>query len=76
MPQPRVFELHPGVKPQLDFVVINHGTVWTFSPLTLEAEGWWEENVEDTVALGNARAVEHRYASAIIDGLTDAGFTI
>lgn len=56
-----------------DFAVANHGTVWTFRPLTPDARSWWAGNVQAGATLGSSYAVEHRYAEAILDGIAQDG---
>lgn len=57
-----------------DFIITNHGSITTFLPVTPEAEAWWNEHVVEGQSIGRARAVEHRYAPDIVNGITEAGF--
>lgn len=60
-----------------DFHVINHGSIFTFAPLTPAAQDWWDDNVDpENPTLGGAYAVESRYASAIAEALFEEGLTI
>lgn len=56
-----------------DFHVVNHGSIFTFTPLTPAAQDWWDENVDDPSGLG---AVEPRYAVPLLEGICDEGFTV
>ena len=77
MTEPTItFELVPEARPMLDFVVVNHGSVVTFTPLTIEADAWWDENVVDGPRLGTTRAVEPRLAENLLHGIQAEGFTI
>lgn len=60
-----------------DFDITNHGSIWAFVPLTEAADEWWSDNVGDDggLMLGNAYAVEHRYAPDILEGLLADGLT-
>ena len=61
----------------VDVVVVNHGTLFTFQPLTSAARTWIQESVEeDAQYLGDLLCVEHRYAFDLADGLLDAGFVL
>ena len=52
------------------FEINNQGSIFLFTPLTEDAELWWEENVSnDCQKFGNAFVVEHRYVYDILDGL-------
>lgn len=65
--------LRPGSEP--DFIVQDHGSIWTFYPRSTAAQDWWAEHVEDGPRLGRNQCVEHRYAQDILDGLLIDGFT-
>jgi len=58
-----------------DFVVQDHGTIWTFYPRSKVGQAWWAENVEDGPCLGRNHCVEPHYAQDILDGLQRDGFT-
>ena len=51
-----------------DFIVQNHGTIWTFYPRSQVAQSWWADHVEHGPGLGRNHAVEHRYAQDIWRG--------
>lgn len=60
-----------------DFVVNDHGTIWTFAPLTDAAlEHALAHFPDDTPTLGHAYAVEHRYATDIVEALLGEGFLV
>lgn len=63
---------------QSDFLVVPHGSVWTFEPLTdaakdftatdLEVQGWqW---------LGHVFGVDHRLANDLAMALEEKGFVL
>lgn len=72
----QTFELRADARPALDFVVVNHGTIWTFNPMTLEAEDWWQDHVQNGPTFGGSYAVEHRFARDIVSGIKNEGFRI
>ena len=52
------------------FEIVNHGSIVTFTPLTPEAQEWWDDNVDpDCQTLGPAYCVEARYADVLIDAV-------
>lgn len=60
----------------MDYTVTNHGSIWLIQPLTETAANWFADNLpEDAPMLGNAYAVEPRYAGDIIMGAQNAGLT-
>ena len=59
-----------------DFYVRNEGTIFLFTCNTPAAREWWDENVQCDNYCGSMGVVEHRYASALIEYITEAGFTI
>ncbi len=60
-----------------DVLVTNHGSIFTFRPLTERAAEWLTENVDGEVQFfGNVLAVEPRYAFDLADGLLDEGFVL
>jgi hypothetical protein len=64
-------------RPLPDFRVTNHGTIWTFTPLTRTAVAHCEEMFpEDCPQIGNSYAVEHRFAPDIVADLHAEGFAI
>lgn len=64
------------VEPTLDFVIQNHGTIWTFRPVTLAAQDWWSDNVQNGPQLGRAYAVEQGLVEALLHGISEEGFRI
>ena len=68
------FALRLGTDSQPDFVVQDHGSIWTFRARSRAAQSWWVENVGDGPCLGRNWCVEHRSARAILDGLRRDGF--
>lgn len=63
---------------QPDVSVANHGTLFTFTPLTERAKEWMEENVqsEPWQWLGNSLTVEHRYAGELANGMVEHGLVV
>lgn len=60
-----------------DVTVTNHGSIFTFRPLTPAAHCWLEDNVSDDAPWwGGALAVEPRYAHALVEGLEAEGLVI
>jgi hypothetical protein len=68
------FGLRLRANRQHDFIVQNHGTIWTFRARSPGAQAWWVENVGDGPCLGRNWCVEHRFAREILDGLRRDGF--
>ena len=65
----------PASKP--DVLVNNVGTLYTFCPLTLRAEEWIEDHVQDDAQwFGHALIVEHRHALGLAQGMKDAGLVL
>lgn len=61
----------------IDWLVVNHGSLFTFMPITEAAIAHGEEHFpEDAQRIRSAYAVEHRYAEPIIDDLIAHGFTL
>jgi hypothetical protein len=61
-----------------DVRVENHGTLWSFTPLTDNAQAWFSEHVcaEPWQWLGPSLCVEHRLAPDLAEGLVLAGLRI
>jgi hypothetical protein len=61
-----------------DVLVANDGSVVTFCPLTTRAKEWIAESVqsEPWQWFGATLVVEHRYAWALAEGMTDAGLVL
>lgn len=70
------FDLHPELKPSSDFVCTYHGSIVTFIPLTEQAKDWWQDNVQNGPTLGNAYAVEPRFADAVLLAARSDGLAI
>lgn len=60
-----------------DFLIIDHGTIWTFTPLSDAAKAHCERAFSDDCQMfASGYVVEHRYAPDIIDDLVANGFEI
>ena len=62
-----------------DFRIADCGTIFLIAPLTPEARTWVEENIgadNGYQPMYPTVVAEHRYAPAIIAGITSAGFEI
>lgn len=67
------------IKTNMDVVVENHGSLFTFTLCTEAAREWVEENVEIPGYMWSNRitfACEHRYAHDIASGMGDAGLVV
>jgi len=52
----------------------DHGYLFLFRPLDMEAEDWCDENLsDDRQSFGAAIVVEHRYISQIVLAFQEAG---
>jgi hypothetical protein len=61
----------------MDISVENHGSIFLMRPVTPEGATWLAENIgEDAMYLGDALAVEPRYAEAIVEGMQDDGLEV
>jgi hypothetical protein len=69
-------DLRPDLRP--DVLVANAGTVFTICPLTARAKAWIDDNVasESYQWLGGTLGVEHRYASALTEGMLSNGLVL
>jgi hypothetical protein len=58
-----------------DFIVSNHGTIFTLTPRTEEAKDWINNNIDTENAqwFGQALIVEHRYIDDILFGIDQDG---
>jgi hypothetical protein len=77
--QPLVtFELDPEATPVSDFRVTNHGTLWTFTPLTLAAADWWDDHVhtEQWQRWGGGYAVDQHMVDPLIFAITQEGLRL
>lgn len=59
-----------------DFLVIDHGTIVTFKPLTGKAREWWDEHTNAEEFCAQQHCAEARYAGDIIHGILSDGLTI
>lgn len=60
-----------------DYIVENHGTIFLFLPMNSEAKKNLVDNVEDTAGwMGDALAVEHRYAHDLVKQLREEGWVV
>ncbi len=60
-----------------DYIVENHGTIFLFLPQNEAAKQNLIDNVEDTAGwLGDALAVEHRYAYDLAEQLLKEGWEV
>lgn len=57
-----------------DFIVSNHGTIFTLTPCTDAARDWLNDNVDTENAqwMGKALVVEHRFIDDILWGINQA----
>lgn len=61
----------------LDYFVANHGSLFLFTPLNRRAERHLKAHVaSDAQWMGNALAVEHRYALPLAEQLQSDGFAV
>jgi hypothetical protein len=60
-----------------DIYVEDHGSVWLFRPITDAGKEWLKNTApEDTQFLGNAMAVEPRYAGGVIHAAKSDGLEV
>lgn len=60
-----------------DFVVANHGTIYTLLAVTEAAKAWVDENLpDDAQTFGGAVVVEHRYIDDIVNGINADGLAV
>lgn len=59
-----------------DFVLADHGSILTLTPLTDAAREWCEDHLQDGPTWGRGRAIEPRYWPDIECGIADAGLSI
>jgi hypothetical protein len=66
-----------GSSPTPDFRCENHGSIFLLYPLSQSAQSWIKEHLpSDAQWLGNAAVVEHRYVSAILEGILNDGLAV
>lgn len=67
----------PNNATNLDVNVVNHGSLFAFELLTMEAREWVDQNVsDDTQFFGGALMVEPRYALNLARGMQNAGLDV
>jgi hypothetical protein len=61
-----------------DFLIADHGSIFTIAPLSEAAHEWLDENAtsEPWQWSGGLLSVEHRCAGDLIDAIEAAGFDI
>jgi hypothetical protein len=61
-----------------DFLIADHGSIFTIAPVSEAARQWLDENVasEPWQWLGDALCVDHRCARDLIDQIADDGFDV
>ena len=65
------------MKSKPDIYVSNHGSIFTFLPMTERANDWIAENVQDSAQwFGGQLCVEHRYAYDLADGMVAGGLRL
>ena len=69
--------MSPALNRTADVSIENHGSLILFRLLTPAATDFVDENVsEDAQFLGNALAVEPRYAQNLAEGMIEAGLAV
>jgi hypothetical protein len=67
----------PNNSTNLDVHVVNHGSLFAFELLTVEAREWVDENVQDDAQFfGGALMVEPRYAEHLAAGMIGDGLEV
>lgn len=62
---------------QYDWIITNHGNIFTFAPISEEARAHGEAHFpDDCQRYGEAYVVEHRFAAYIANDLLEHGFTL
>jgi hypothetical protein len=60
-----------------DFLVANHGSIFTLTPLTEPASVWIDEHIGDGAQCwGAGIVVEHRYIGDIVEGIVNDGLEV
>ncbi len=60
-----------------DVVVENHGSIFTFLPMTEAAQDWIRDNIQpDAQWFGSALCVEARYAVDLAAGMQNDGLKL
>lgn len=61
----------------MDFLITNHGSIFTFLAVSEAAREFAEEAFADAMTFGpNNYVVEWRYAPPIVEDLIERGFTV
>jgi hypothetical protein len=62
----------------MDFLITDHGSITTVTPLTEAAHSWLDEHVsaEPWQWLGATLAVDHRMADPLINGIMSDGLAV
>jgi hypothetical protein len=60
-----------------DFIVADHGSIVTMTPMTPAAKAWVEEWLPEVQWFGRSACIERRYWPDIYQGITEeAGLTV
>jgi hypothetical protein len=60
----------------MDFTIVNHGTLFTFTPRSDAARAFAREALADAQWFGGAVVVEHRYAWDLAQRLQAEGWSV
>lgn len=66
----------------VDVIVIDHGSIWLFTPVTSAARQWFTDNLTDSGRFddhqwfGGALAVEARFVQELIEAIQIDGLKI
>lgn len=60
--------------PNTDFIIANHGSIITLTPMTAAAKEWAAEFLPDDAPSGIA--IEPRFIDPILQGIEDDGLTV
>lgn len=64
-------------RPEPDFYVENHGSLFLLRPISPAANTWVDEHIPaDANYFGGAVVVEHRYIQDIVQGIKDDGLEV
>lgn len=64
---------------EMDFTVDNHGSIFLLFAHTEAAQEWLDDNLmpDDVTTWGvNGTVIEHRYISALVEGILNDGLTV
>lgn len=63
--------------PNTDFIIANHGSIITLTPMTAAAKEWAAEFLpDDAPSFGRGIAIEPRFIDPILQGIEDDGLTV